>query len=63
MQPIVRHGDAGEQVITLAQEAKVDLVVIGAQHRRFVDTTVLGVTTVRVTRHAPCPVLVVPRPV
>jgi nucleotide-binding universal stress UspA family protein len=61
MQPIVRHGDAGEQVITLAREANVDLIVIGAQHRRFVDTTVLGVTTVRVTRHAPCPVLVIPR--
>lgn len=61
MQPIVRHGDAGEQVIRLAQEADVDLIVIGAQHRTFVDTTVLGVTTVRVTRHAPCPVLVVPR--
>jgi universal stress protein A len=62
MQPVIRHGDAGEQVVTLAREAAVDLVVIGAQHRRFVDTTVLGVTTVRVTRHAPCPVLVVPRP-
>jgi nucleotide-binding universal stress UspA family protein len=61
MQAIVRHGDAGEQIITLARESAVDLVVIGAQHRRFVDATVLGVTTVRVTRHAPCPVLVVPR--
>jgi universal stress protein A len=61
MQPVIRHGDAGEQVVTLAREAAVDLVVIGAQHRRFADTTVLGVTTVRVTRHAPCPVLVVPR--
>jgi len=63
MQPLIRQGDAGEQVITLAREAGVDLVVIGAQHRRFVDTTVLGVTTVRVTRHAPCPVLVIPRSV
>lgn len=61
MQPVIRQGDAGEQVVTLAREAGVDLVVIGAQHRRFVDTTVLGVTTLRVTRHAPCPVLVVPR--
>jgi len=61
MQPIVRQGDAGEQVIRLAREADVDVIVIGAQHRTFVDTTVLGVTTVRVTRHAPCPVLVVPR--
>jgi nucleotide-binding universal stress UspA family protein len=61
IQPMVRHGDAAEQVITLASQAAVDLVVIGAQHRRFVDTTVLGITTERVTRHAPCPVLVVPR--
>jgi nucleotide-binding universal stress UspA family protein len=59
---VVRSGDAAEEVIALAHEAQVDLVVIGAQHRRFADTTVLGVTTVRVTRHAPCPVLVVPRP-
>jgi nucleotide-binding universal stress UspA family protein len=59
--PVVRHGDAATEVIALARETAADLVVIGAQHRRFVDTTVLGVTTVRVTRHAPCPVLVVPR--
>lgn len=62
IEPVIRHGDAAEQVITLARGEAVDLVVIGAQHQRFVDTTVLGVTTVRVTRHAPCPVLVVPRP-
>jgi nucleotide-binding universal stress UspA family protein len=58
---VVGHGDPAEQVVSLAQETQADLVVIGAQHRRFVDATVLGVTTVRVTRHAPCPVLVVPR--
>jgi nucleotide-binding universal stress UspA family protein len=61
--PVVRHGNAAAEVIALARETAADLVVIGAQHRRFVDTTVLGVTTVRVTRHAPCPVLVVPRSV
>jgi nucleotide-binding universal stress UspA family protein len=61
MQTVVRRGDAAREAIDLARELAADLVVIGAQHRRFVDTTVLGVTTVRVTRHAPCPVLVVPR--
>jgi nucleotide-binding universal stress UspA family protein len=61
MQAVVRRGDAASEVIDLAREGTADLVVIGAQHRRFVDATVLGVTTVRVTRHAPCPVLVVPR--
>jgi nucleotide-binding universal stress UspA family protein len=62
IQALTRHGEAAEQVINFAREAAVDLVVMGAQHRRFAGTTVLGVTTVRVTRHAPCPVLVVPRP-
>lgn len=59
-QAIARQGDAAEQVIALAREAGTDLVVLGAQHKTFADSTVLGVTTVRVTRHAPCPVLVVP---
>jgi nucleotide-binding universal stress UspA family protein len=61
IQAVVRYGDAAEQVIHLARETAADLVVLGAQHRRFADTTVLGVTTERITRHAPCPVLVVPR--
>lgn len=60
IQPVVRHGDPAAEVIALARTLNADLIVIGSQHRRFVDTTVLGVTTVRVTRHAPCPVLVVP---
>lgn len=60
VQAVARHGDAAEQVIALARETGTDLVVLGAQHRTFFDSTVLGVTTVRVTRHAPCPVLVVP---
>jgi nucleotide-binding universal stress UspA family protein len=61
VEAVVRHGNAAEQVISLAQEAGVDLIVVGALHRPFGESTVLGVTTVRVTRHAPCPVLVVPR--
>jgi nucleotide-binding universal stress UspA family protein len=59
---VARHGDAAEQVIALARESNTDLIVLGAQHKTFFDSTVLGVTTVRVTRHAPCPVLVVPLP-
>jgi nucleotide-binding universal stress UspA family protein len=61
LQPVIRVGDAAQEIILLARETAADLIVIGAQHRRFVDTTVLGVTTERVTRHATCPVLVAPR--
>jgi nucleotide-binding universal stress UspA family protein len=51
--------DVAEQVITLASESHADLLVLGARHRRFFDTTVLGANTIRMLRHAPCSVLAV----
>ena len=56
---LVRQGHAAEQILDLARSMHSDLIVLGAQHKRFFDTTVLGTTTVRVTRHASCPVLTV----
>ncbi len=61
LKEIVRRGDAAEQIIEVASSARCDMIVLGAQHKRFHDTTVLGTTTIRVTRHAPCPVLTVIR--
>ncbi len=61
LKEIVRRGDAAEQIIEAATSAGCDMIVLGAQHKRFHDTTVLGTTTLRVTRHAPCPVLTVIR--
>jgi nucleotide-binding universal stress UspA family protein len=55
----VAHGDAPEGVLRIAEEAKTDLIVIGAQHKRFSDATVIGSTTERVVRFAKCPVLTV----
>jgi nucleotide-binding universal stress UspA family protein len=56
---LTREGEAAEQIVALARETPCDLLVIGARHRRFFDSTVLGSTTARVVRHAPCPVLTV----
>jgi nucleotide-binding universal stress UspA family protein len=61
LKEVVRRGDAAEQIIEVASSAGCDMIVLGAQHKRFRDTTVLGTTTLRVTRHAPCPVLTVIR--
>ena len=58
---MILRGDAAEQVVNFARRNETDLIVLGAQHKRFSDTSVLGTTTVRVTRHAPCPVLTVSR--
>jgi nucleotide-binding universal stress UspA family protein len=61
LKEIIRRGDAAEQIIEMASSSACDIIVLGAQHKRFHDTTVLGTTTIRVTRHAPCPVLTVVR--
>ncbi|HYN14838.1 MAG TPA: universal stress protein [Terriglobales bacterium] len=55
----VLAGDAAERIVERAREA--DLVVLGAEHRRFLEFTTLGRTTERVMRYSPCTVLLVPR--
>lgn len=59
---LVRRGNAAEEVVRYANQQNVDLIVIGARHKRFADTTVLGTTTERVTRHARCAVMTVMEP-
>src|ERR1019366_5229290 len=59
---LVRHGDPAEEIVALASEEAFDLLVIGAPHRRFFEGLVLGTTTLRAVRHAPCPVLTVSGP-
>lgn len=58
---IVVHGHAAEQVLAVADRVDADLVVIGAQHKRFADTTVIGTTTERITRFAKRAVMTVIR--
>jgi len=52
--------DAAHEIVEMARGTACDLLAIGAQHRRFFDSTTLGSTTARVVRHSPCPVLTVP---
>jgi nucleotide-binding universal stress UspA family protein len=58
---LVMRGGAAERVLDCADDVGVDLIVAGAQHRLFRDATVIGSTTERLIRFAPCPVLIVPR--
>jgi nucleotide-binding universal stress UspA family protein len=59
---LVRHGDPAEEIIALASAEECDLIVLGAPRRRFFEGMVLGTTTLRAVRHAPCPVLTVSGP-
>ena len=56
---VIRKGNAAEEIIDLAASMDADLIALGAQHKRFWDSTVIGTTTMNVIRHAPCPVLTV----
>ncbi len=56
---LVRRGDPAEEIVGLASEQDFDLMVIGAPRRKFFQGMVLGTTTLRAVRHAPCPVLTV----
>ena len=60
LEPVIRKGNAADQIITHAREEKDDLIVLGAYHRIFRDATVLGKTTDLVVRHATVPVLIIP---
>lgn len=57
---VVRRGNAAEQILQLAREQVVELIVLGAQHRPLLEFTTLGTTTERVMRHADSAVLVLP---
>ena len=57
---LLNHGEAAAQVIEYAEQHDVDLIVLGAERKGRQTTSVLGSTTHRVTRNAPCPVLTVP---
>lgn len=60
LRPLYRDGEAAREIVATASEPGCDLIVIGAHRRGFFGGKVLGTTTVRVVRHAPCPVLSVP---
>ncbi len=57
--PVVRRGRPYHQITEAAKERNTDLVVIATHGRTGLQLTLLGSTTERVVRLAPCPVLVV----
>jgi nucleotide-binding universal stress UspA family protein len=57
---VTRTGvSAYQEIVEAARESNVDLIVIGNHGRTGLSRLVVGGTTERVVRHAPCPVLVI----
>jgi nucleotide-binding universal stress UspA family protein len=48
------------EIVRLATERDVDMIVMATHGRGFISHAMMGSTTERVLRRAPCPVLVVP---
>jgi nucleotide-binding universal stress UspA family protein len=57
---IVRRGDPVQETVTEARRNGVNLIVVGAQHRKLLDFLTIGRTTEQIVRLSPISVLVVP---
>jgi universal stress protein A len=57
---VVRVGPEWETIARYAEEAGIDLIVIGTHARSVMKRILLGSTSKAVLEHAPCPVLMVP---
>ena len=59
---VVIQGKAYREILRLAAERDVDLIVLGVHGRNAMDRLVFGSTTEHVVRRGMCPVLTVPAP-
>lgn len=58
----VRPGLPAAEIVKLAEEQAIDLIVMGTHGRGFVGHMVMGSVAEKVVRTAPCPVLTVRNP-
>jgi nucleotide-binding universal stress UspA family protein len=55
----LRRGMPATEIVAVAKELRSDLIVISTHGHKGLTHAILGSTTEKVLRHAPCPVLVV----
>jgi nucleotide-binding universal stress UspA family protein len=59
VEPIARAGDPADAIISVAEERKADLIVVGNKGMTGAARFLLGSVPNKLTHHAPCNVLVV----
>src|SRR5580765_2097048 len=62
VEEVIVHGDAAAEIVRVAAEQDVDLIVISSHGRTGLGRIIFGSTAEAVVRHARCPVLVVKPP-
>lgn len=59
IEELIVHGEAAAEIVRVAREREVDLIVVSSHGRTGLGRILFGSTAEAVVRHAPCPVLVV----
>ena len=62
VEEVIVHGDAAAEIVRVAAEHEVDLIVVSSHGRTGLGRILFGSTAEAVVRHASCPVLVVKPP-
>lgn len=62
VEEIIVHGDAASEIVRVAKERGVDLIVVSSHGRTGLGRILFGSTAEAIVRHASCPVLVVKPP-
>jgi nucleotide-binding universal stress UspA family protein len=57
----ISHGRPYVEILRVAAEENVDLIVLGVHGRRMIDLAMFGSTTNQVVRRATCPVVTLRR--
>ncbi|RCK77939.1 MAG: hypothetical protein OZSIB_1977 [Candidatus Ozemobacter sibiricus] len=57
--PTIRVGHPADQILRMAEEEQVDLIVMGHRGKNFVERWLMGSVSDRVLNHAPCAVTIV----
>ena len=59
VEELIVHGEAASEIVRVAKEKEVDLIVVSSHGRTGLGRILFGSTAEAIVRHAPCPVLVV----
>ena len=59
VEEVIVHGEAASEIVRVAKERNVDLIVVSSHGRTGLGRILFGSTAEAVVRHASCPVLVV----
>jgi nucleotide-binding universal stress UspA family protein len=62
VEELIVHGDAAAEIVRVARDREVDLIVVSSHGRTGWGRILFGSTAEAIVRHASCPVLVVKPP-